>query len=329
MVRPARVDLGHEVPVGPSHSPGPFRASKGPGPSRPTHLTVRPHQVVIWVGPALALILGVVGYPAVQLVISSFSEFSITGLLRGPAGFDNYVTFLASRDLPQVLWNTLVWVVSVTAGTIVLGLGFAQFLSKQFAGRRFVRWAVLVPWAAALVITSQLFRQMLDYYHGVVNLVLTSLGVISEPIDWLGRPGLTMPTMIAVGIFVSIPFTAYLLLGGLNSIPNDVYEAAQIDGASGLQVYRLVTLPLLAPSIIIAVLLNVIYVFNSFPVIWVLNGSNPGYGNDTLITYMYKLAFRSAEHDVGLSAAAGVINVLIMIFAVATYLRLTNRANRA
>jgi ABC-type sugar transport system permease subunit len=270
------------------------------------------------------LIFGIVLYPAIALVATSFGTYSITGLRKGDAGASNYTNFLTSPDLPRVIGNTGVWVGAVVALTMLIGLGLAQFLSKEFVGRRFVRWAVIVPWASALVISSQLFKLVYDYYHGALNQLLLSLHIIQKPIDWLGDKHFTMASMIAVGVFVSVPFTAYLLVAGLNAIPGDVYEAARIDGGSPWQIYRQITLPLLRPAILIGVVLNLIYVFNSFPVIWILNGSNPGFGNDTLITYMYKLAFRSAQHDVGLSAAAGVFNVLIILIAVGIYLRLVN-----
>ncbi|MCU1471658.1 MAG: transporter permease [Glaciihabitans sp.] len=286
--------------------------------------TARIGEALLWLGPALILILGVVIYPAITLVATSFNRYSIIGLRLGPAGFQNYLNFLTSPDLGQVVWNTVVWVALVVALTILISLALAQFLSKEFFGRRFVRWAVIVPWASALVISSQLFRLMFDYYHGIINQLLTSVGIIHTPIDWLGDSRYIMPSMIAVGVFVSIPFTAYLFVAGLNAIPTDVYEAARIDGSSAWSTYRLITLPLLRPAILIGVVLNMIYVFNSFPINWILNGSNPGFGNDTLITYMYKLAFKSAQHDVGESAAAGIFNVLIILIAVGIYLRFVN-----
>jgi ABC-type sugar transport system permease subunit len=127
--------------------------------------------------------------------------------------------------------------------------------------------------------------------------------------------------MIAVGVFVSLPFTTYVLLAGLQSIPGDVYEAAKVDGASRWRTYRAVTLPLLRPALLVAAVLNMIYVFNSFPIIWTLNDRNPGFAHDTLITYMYKIAFKSALRDVGLAAALGVVNVLAIFTAVLGYLR--------
>jgi len=184
-----------------------------------------------------------------------------------------------------------------------------------------VRWAIIVPWAASLVITARLFTLIYDYYHGILNHTLLALHLISKPIDFLGNDSWTMASMVVVGVFVSVPFTAYVFLAGLNAIPDDVFEAARIDGASAWQAYWRVTLPLLRPAMLVATVLNIIYVFNSFPIVYTLNDRNPGFGHDTSITFMYKLAFKSAEHDVGMSAAAGVFNVLLILVVVMVYLR--------
>jgi ABC-type sugar transport system permease subunit len=130
-----------------------------------------------------------------------------------------------------------------------------------------------------------------------------------------------MGAMIAVGVFVSLPFTTYVLLAGLQTIPGEVYEAARVDGASRWRTYASVTLPLLRPALLVATVLNVIYVFNSFPIVWTLNDRNPGFGHDTTITYMYKIAFKSALRDVGLAAALGVLNVVAILAAVVLYLK--------
>ncbi|MEU4232948.1 sugar ABC transporter permease [Nonomuraea sp. NPDC026600] len=127
--------------------------------------------------------------------------------------------------------------------------------------------------------------------------------------------------MIAVGVFASVPFSTYVLLAGLNGMPGDVFEAARIDGAGAWTTYRAVTLPLLRPALVVTVVLNIIYLFNSFPIIWTLNERNPGFTQDTTITFMYKLAFKSAEHDVGQAAAGGICNVLLILVAVVVYLR--------
>jgi multiple sugar transport system permease protein len=220
-----------------------------------------------------------------------------------------------------VVGNTLVWVTAVVGLTIVISLVLAQLLDASFPGRRVVRWAVIVPWAASLIITSKLFVWIYDYYFGALNHLLKTLRPGAAPVDWLGNDATVTGAMIAVGVFVSLPFTTYVLLAGLAGIPGDVYEAARLDGASGWQTYRSVTLPLLGPALLVATVLNLIYVFNSFPIVWTLNDRNPGFSHDTMVTYMYKVAFKSALRDVGLAAALGVLNVALVLLAVLVYLR--------
>jgi multiple sugar transport system permease protein len=278
-------------------------------------------EALLWLGPSLALIAAVVLYPALHLVQASLGQYSITGLYQGPVGTRNYVRLLGQEALPTVVANTAVWVVVVVAVTVALSLGLAQLLNQTFPGRRLVRWALIVPWAASLIMTAKLFVWIYDYYFGMLNPFLLRLGVIAQPVDWLGDDRTIMGAMIAVGIFVSLPFTTYALLAGLATIPDDLYEAARIDGASPWRAYRAVTLPLLRPALLVAVVLNIIYVFNSFPIIWTLNDRNPGFGHDTMVTYMYKIAFKSALRDVGLAAALGVVNVLLILVAVVAYLR--------
>src|SRR5207237_2407563 len=172
-------------------------------------------------------------------------------LYQGSAGLRNYTTLLHQDALPTVLLTTLVWVVSVVAITIVLSLGLAQFLNKRFFGRRLVRWALIVPWAASLIMTSRLFVWIYDYYFGALNHLLTSLRLIVRPVDWLGDDATVMGAMIAVGIFVSLPFTTYVLFAGLAVLTDEVYEAARVDGASRWTTYRLVTLPLLKRALLV------------------------------------------------------------------------------
>lgn len=279
---------------------------------------------LLWLSPSLVLIVGVVAYPVLELVKASLGSYSITGLRTGSAGLSNFSRVLHHPELLTVLRNTAEWVVFVVLITIVLSLGLAQLLSKDFLGRRVVRWAIIVPWAASLVITARLFTLLFDFYHGLIDRVLVALRILPHPVDFLGDDHWTMPSMIAVGVFVSLPFTVYVLLAGLAAIPDDVYEAARIDGARPWQLYRQVTMPLLRPALLVASVLNIIYVFNSFPIVYTLNDRNPGFGHDTSITFMYKLAFKSAEHSVGMSAATGVFNVLGILVVVLVYLRVVN-----
>jgi multiple sugar transport system permease protein len=278
-------------------------------------------QALVWLGPSLALIAAVVLYPAVALVRASLSRYSITGVRQGSVGAGNYVRLFEQEALPTVVANTVLWVAAIVLVTVVVSLGLAQLLNEDFPGRRLVRWALIVPWAASLIMTSKLFVWIYDYYFGILNHVLLSLRLVAAPVDWLGNDATVMAAMVAVGIFVSLPFTTYVVLAGLSAIPGEVYEAARVDGASSWRTYRSVTLPLLRPALLVAVVLNVIYVFNSFPIVWTLNDRNPGFAHDTMITYMYKIAFKSSLRDVGLAAALGVVNVVVILLAVVLYLR--------
>jgi multiple sugar transport system permease protein len=262
-------------------------------------------------------------YPAVELVRASLGRYSITGLYQGPVGLRNYARLVEQEALPAVAGNTVVWVAVVVAVTIALSLGLAQLLNESFPGRRLVRWALIVPWAASLIMTSKLFVWIYDYYFGLLNRVTSAAGL--APLDWLGDDRTVMGGMIAVGVFVSLPFTTYVLLAGLQTIPGEVYEAGRVDGAAGWRGYRWITLPLLRPALLVAAVLNLIYVFNSFPIVWTLNDRNPGFAHDTMITFMYKIAFKSAQRDVGLAAALGVVNVLLILVAVVAYLRVAQR----
>ena len=252
---------------------------------------------------------------------ASLGRYSITGLYQGFVGMQNYARLLEQPALPAVVREHR-GVGGDGGGGDRRGLARPRAVPEPaLPGRRLVRWALIVPWAASLVMTAKLFVWIYDYYFGILNHVLVTLGILAAPVDWLGEDTTVMGAMIAVGVFVSLPFTTYVVLAGLAGIPDEVYEAARVDGASRWRTYRSVTLPLLRPALVVAIVLNVIYVFNSFPIVWTLNDRNPGFGHDTLITYMYKIAFKSAARDVGLAAALGIVNVLMILVAVAVYLR--------
>jgi multiple sugar transport system permease protein len=207
--------------------------------------------------------------------------------------------------------------------TIAISLGLSALLNAAFPGRRLVRWALIVPWAASVVMTATIWRWMLDAFYGIVNRILVDLGLIANPItDWLGTPSVAFIWLMAVAIFVSLPFTTYVLLAGMQSIPADIYEAARVDGATGTRTYRYITLPLLRPALLVAAIINMINVFNSFPIIWAMTGGGPGSQTDTTTTFMYKLAFR--YQDIGQSAALAIVNLVVILVFVLFYLRVVD-----
>ncbi len=274
-----------------------------------------------WIGPAIALILFVVVWPAIELIKISMTEISSAGTLDGFNGLENFRKLFENPDLRTVAIRTIFWVFSVVLLTVLLSLPLAQLINQSFPGRKFVRWAMIVPWAASVVMTSIIWKWILELTSGEFNLTLQQLGLQDQPVDWLRDPRYSMYVLIWVAVFVSIPFTTFVILAGLQSIPNDIVEAAQVDGAGPWQIYRGIKFPLLRNALLIATIINLINVFNSFPIIWALTRGGPGYNTDTTITFAYKMAF--VEYNMGPSTALGVINFAFIMAIVLIYLRVT------
>ena len=274
-----------------------------------------------WIGPALVLISLVVIWPVIELVRISFTDISAAGSLLDFNGLTNYRDLIANTDLYSVPRRTILWVFGIVFFTVLISLPVAQLINQNFPGRKYVRWALIFPWAASVVMTSMIWTWILDAYSGEFNLTLTQLGIISEPVDWINNPGSSFYFLMAVAVFVSIPFTSFVLLAGLQSIPYDIVEAASVDGASSWQIYRKIKFPLLRNSLLIATIINLINVFNSFPIIWIMTRGGPGYETDTTTTFAYKLAF--IESNMGQRPALGVFNFIIIMIIVAFYLKVT------
>ena len=278
-------------------------------------------EPVVWIGPAVALIAVVVLWPVVVMFRTSFQHISPDGFVLGSRGTGNYKDLFDEPDLPGVITRTVLWVVIVVVVTMFLSMGLAQLFNQRFPGRRVARWALIAPWAASVVMTSLVFRWMLDANSGVINVFLHDIGVLksfnSNQADWLGRPWSAFVWMMVVAVFVSLPFSTYALLAGLQAIPYDVYEAARVDGASSWRSYLSITLPLLRPSFLVAALINVINVFNSFPIIWEMTRGGPGHQTSTTTTFMFQLK----QSFIGESAAMSVINFGLVILMVLLFLR--------
>ncbi|GGT97548.1 ABC transporter permease [Streptomyces coeruleorubidus] len=315
----------HDVTVSAAGAEHPAPAAAPPPPPSPRRgrRTWRALEPLLWLGPATLLILTMVVWPVVEMIRTSLTRVSSTGLSQGFAGVRNYTDLFAEGDLPGVLLRTVVWVVGVVTVTMVVSLGLAQLLNSRFPGRRLVRWALIVPWASSVLMTALSWRWMLNNFYGVINRLLMDLGVLDAPVNWLADPGKALVAMMGVAVFVSLPFTSFVLLAGLQSIPAEVYEAARVDGAGPLRGYLGITLPLLRPSLVVAAIINVINVFNSFPIIWAMTRGGPGFATDTTTTYLYKLAFDNQA--VGESAAMAVVNFGLILAVVLVYLRVVRR----
>ncbi len=245
--------------------------------------------------PSFALTMFVIGYPILDLAWTSLQEVSRFGKLLGFAGTMNYGELVGDQLFIDSLVRTGIWTACVVTGAIVISLPVALILNEDFIGRGVARIIIMLPWSISLTMTAVVWRWALNGRAGLFNATFMNLGWMQEPVEWLATAQLGFTVEIMVGILVSIPFTTTIFLGGLSSMPQDVYEAAYVDGASRWQQFRHITLPLLKPFMNIAIVLNVIYVFNSFPIIWVMTEGGPANGTDILVTYLYKLAFRFGQ----------------------------------
>ncbi|MEO5922091.1 MAG: sugar ABC transporter permease [Pseudolysinimonas sp.] len=274
-----------------------------------------------WIGPALLLIFGVVIYPAGLMFYNSTREISLSGIDKGDAGIANYAQVFAFPAFWPIVGRTLIWVIAVVAITVVISLALAQLLNKAFPGRQLVRLAVIIPWAASVVMTTLVVYYGLEPYFGIVNTFLVDVGLVSQPegYGWTKHADTAFAWSIAIAVFVSLPFTTYTILAGLQNIPGEALEAAKMDGASPRRTYFSVVLPQLRAALSVAILINIINVFNSLPILKVMTGSIPGYDADTIMTMIFK--YIQVQHQVEVASALSVIGFLIVLMVVAIYIR--------
>ncbi len=260
-------------------------------------------------------------WPAIEMIRTSLHQIDSTGISEGWNGIANYRTVFSNPELAPTFMRTAIWVFGVVAATILISLPLAQILHQKFPGRKVVRYSLIIPWAASVVMTSIVWRWILDGFYGMLNRILMDLGIIKEAVDWLGVPGWSFFWLMAVAVFVSIPFTTYVILAGLTTVPDDILEASTVDGASGWTRYKEITFPLLRPALLVAAVINLINVFNSFPIIWAMTGGGPGYSTDTTTTLAYKLSFR--DQDIGASAALASVNFVIILIFIMVFLKVS------
>lgn len=287
------------------------------------HLLSTPHLMIL---PSLLLAILIIGYPVIDLAWTSLHEVSRFGQTRGFDGLANYRDVLSDPLFYGSLWRTIIWTATVVGGALIISLPVAIILNDDFIGRGIARVIIMLPWAISLTMTAVVWRWSLNGRAGLLNATLMDLHIIAQPIEWLATAHLAFTVEILVGILVSIPFTTTIFLGGLSSLPLDAYEAAVVDGASRWEQFRYITLPLLKPFINIAVVLNVIYVFNSLPIIWVMTEGGPANGTDILVTYLYKLAFRFGA--IGKATAISLIMFAVLLVFTIVYAAMVMRAEK-
>ena len=292
----------------------------GSSPAKKALRTIEPY---IWIAPSLILMAVFILVPILSVFQMSMSDVSKAGKIKGFNGLDNFTKVIKTPAFSLVLKNTLVWTIAVVVLSTVLGFILALILNNNFRGRKVARAIVVFPWATTLVIQASAWNFIINKDYGTLNTLLLRLGVISAPVNWTPTPEAYFAWEIACGIFVTIPFVTFCVLSGLQSIDTTYYEAATVDGANYWQKLFKITLPLVKSSLTVSTVLNIIYVFNSFPIIWTMTKGDPANHTDTLVTYLYKLAFYNGKQ--GEAAAVSVIGFIILLICASAYMIYTLR----
>ncbi|MEG6571229.1 sugar ABC transporter permease [[Clostridium] cellulosi] len=270
--------------------------------------------------PAVLFVLLVVAYPVLNSIGMSFQNYNlmIPGV-RGFVGFKNYITVLTDSLFYQSLLNTVIWVVFGVGFQFIFGFILALILNTSFHARGAIRATVLVPWVTPGVLIGLMWSWMYDGNYGVINDVLHKLGIINKFIPFLANPSTALPSVIVTIVWQGIPFFAIMLLAGLQAIPNELYEAADVDGCSRIRKLFNITIPSMKNTIFVTTMLRIIWVANSIDVIFSMTGGGPGYSTHTLSVYAFKKAYGTL--DFGIASTLSIMLTLLLMIVEFFYLK--------
>jgi len=280
--------------------------------------------------PAVAYIVLFFGYPIVENVLMGFEHYTTSTFFTGHApwaGLANYRALLRSNVFDEAARNTLIFTVGSIAGQFTIGLGLALYFQRNFPLSGFLRSLLLLPWLIPLLAATTIWKWILDADNGVLNRLLADVHLTSSHPGahpgWLTSPTLALVSVILVNIWIGIPFNATILYGGLRDIPEHLYEAAALDGATDWQAFRYITWPLLRPVVNVVLVLGVVYTLKVIDIILGLTGGGPANATQTIATQSYQLSF--VQFDFGQGAAAANVLILISLAFALLYLRANRR----
>jgi multiple sugar transport system permease protein len=261
---------------------------------------------LLLITPLFLYVMGMILFPFMMNIWLSFTNKRI-GMPTRFIGLDNYLYWLKNPDFLLVLGNTLIYTVVTIVVKFLLGLASALLLNRKFWGRNFFRIFYLIPWVLPSLVTCFTWRWLLDDLVGLVNFLMTRVGL--HGIAWLSRPGTALGSVIWVNIWRGFPFFGILLLAALQSIPDELYDAARVDGAGPIASFRHVTLPGIRQIAMIAVMLSTIWTFNDFEIVFLLTRGGPGYSTMIMVPFVYEVGIRGM-------AIARAITFPVLVFPV-------------
>jgi arabinogalactan oligomer / maltooligosaccharide transport system permease protein len=281
--------------------------------------------------PVVVVIAVLVLYPLAQGVFFTFTNINEANIANpvldraatyAGVGLRNYLKVLSGDASYGSFWSTLVrtlvWTFSCVFFHYTIGLGLALLLNREVKGRAFYRVLLILPWAVPAFISAFTWKYMFNAQYGIINQGLRAIGVDNPPV-WLGQNDWALVAVIIVNVWLGVPFMMVALLGGLQSIPGDLYEAAEVDGATPWQRFRHITLPGLRSVSSTVVLLGIIWTFNMFAIIYLITGPNPN--TRILVTYAFERFFSGASRDYAIASTYGVLILSVLLVFAGVYRR--------
>lgn len=267
--------------------------------------------------PALIYMMVFIGYPMIQNIILSLKNVDVytfaTPDKQEFVGLKNYIDLFtgANSILPKAIVNTLIFTVGSIFFQFVIGFGLALLFNKKFPGCSFFRGVTMISWLLPVTVAGLLFKFMFQLNGGIINQFLMQIHVLKQPIEWLLNGNTAMVAIIIANIWIGIPFNMMLILTGLTTIPEEIYESAGLDGANKRQKLFLITIPMIKPAIMSVLTLGFVYTFKVFDLVWVMTKGGPVNATELVSTYAYRLSFEEFRFSNG-AAAANVLFVILL-----------------
>ncbi|MDB5054643.1 MAG: transporter permease [Bacilli bacterium] len=279
----------------------------------------------LFILPSLLFLVVFIVFPILYNVLLSFQNVDIYNLngVHSFIGLTNYIKTFKDPVFLISFKNSMIFTVVSIFFQFTLGFGLALFFNLKFPGRNLMRSLMLLAWMLPVVITGTIFQWMMSGDYGVINYILQSLGIISSPHNWLSQGSTSLLGTIVANVWTGIPFNMIILLSGLQTLPESLYEAAKIDGANRLSQFKHITLPLMKPTIYILLMLGIIYTFKVFDIIFIMTSGGPVNSSMVLPIYAYQLSFTTFEFSQG--AAVSVIMLAILTIVAVVYLKMMNK----
>lgn len=275
--------------------------------------------------PVFTMIIVIVFIPLLTTVYYSFQSYRLTNPDAQATfiGLDNYISLFQNSRFISSIITTVIYVGGSIVGMLILALITAQVANQAFKGRSLFRASILLPWAVAPVVAAQAWKFMYEVDYGIINQILSGVGLIERNIPWLVSSDYAIWSVITTNVWKTAPLLTLIVISGLQTISKELYESADIDGSSAIQKYFYITLPLIKPFILLGLIFTTLQTINVIDIVYVMTGGGPGEATEIFTLYSYKVFFQYL--DFGLGGAMAVVGVVVIGILISYYIRGMNK----